>query len=187
MTAFRPSRSRIALSQQCHAFLDHWRKVRGSAMAPTLSQWLANESVELAPRSMIGEFVHDDVRIRIVGSEFITRWGKDFTGQLIYQARSEAYRSAAMDNHWKMMTCPCGYAFDMEFRTKRKRSFRTLGVMLPLASTPSEPWRMVIFSHELAALMPRETLAAPTYVLKGNWIDIGAGVPTFDPVGPSDI
>ncbi len=175
-----------------HGFVDHWKQAEPGSRIPQLSRFLDRPSIAHAPHLFIFEVENGRLKVRLQGTGLVERWGRDFTGSVLYETKSERFREQSIDNFHKIINTPCGcYMVDHiqiaggRMITRATTGSRSRIVLLPLGSSKGPPL-VVAYSQEDGARAWDESFVSKQTTIEAHWIDLGAGVPCTPPSKPCD-
>ena len=160
------------------AFAAHWRSMCDGALMPTSEHFLDHPSPAFAPCSYIVELTAAGAIVRYQGSELIRRWMRDFTGQELHDGRAPTFKTRSLANMRQLVSQPCGYLVRLSYSTSTGRKMASDLVQLPLAAKEGRAPRLVCFAHTDIERVWQETVAKYVETHRGEWLDIGAGIPT---------
>lgn len=167
------------------AFVAHWKQLAAEgALVPTLQAFLDKPSPLHAPQLFIFEIENHRLRVRLQGTALVDRWGKDFTGQLLYEKASAKFREDSIANFLALVAMPCGCFMVDQLATDRGRISQAKIVLLPLSPKPGRPPLVVAYSTEIESLLWNERLTAKSVTVEAEWLDLGAGIPALPPRKP---
>jgi hypothetical protein len=120
-------------------------------------------------------------RVRLAGSGIVQRTGFSLTGVNYLDLLPAARRARQDARLGALLAQPCGALGGFRHRLQSGVGYQTRVLSLPLADAPGRV-RLVVSTNEKVQLdesLPgdRMTEVVP---LEGRFIDIGAGIPTFD-------
>lgn len=169
-------------SKSCPLFFDHWVSLRGDAPMPENTVFFDNAQPDFAPGTYILELVNETAVVRLMGTGLVEQWGLDQTGQVVGSAQGEGLEKAWYYNGLHIVSQPCGMLVNSYFKSTKGRTSMIESIVLPLASSPRPPNRVVSYTEVVDDLGYREHpevwLETPTIL----WVDIGHGCPSDPPM-----
>ena len=174
------------------SFVDHWKQIEPGSLMPRLSRFLDRPSIAHAQHLFIFEVENGRLKVRLQGTGLVERWGRDFTGSVLYETKSARFREQSIDNFHKIINTPCGcYMVDhIQIAGGRMITRAITGscsriVLLPLRSSKGSPL-VVAYSQEDGARAWDESFVSKQTTIEAQWIDLGAGIPCTPPNKPCD-
>ena len=171
----------VQWAPQIGAFVAHWKTLRAGAIMPTSAHFLDNPAAPFATNSYIAELTSEGAIVRYQGSDLVERWMRDFTGVELHQGRNPVFKAHSLSNMTCVANQPCGYLLQLSFSTSTGRKMGADLVQLPLSVKPGKPRRIVCFTQPNLEREWQETIAKYLETHRGEWIDLGAGVPDAPP------
>lgn len=159
------------------AFAAHWRAMREGALMPTSEHFLDHPSAAFAACTYIIEMTVAGAIVRYQGSELIRRWMRDFTGQELHDGRAPNFKTRSLANMCQLVAHPCGYLVRLSYSTSTGRKMASDLIQLPLAAKAGRAPRLVCFAHTDIERVWQETVAKYVETHRGEWLDIGSGIP----------
>jgi hypothetical protein len=183
----RDHRSRListpGLSPYAVQLAEHWLEISGSNVLPRKRDLRPEGLGRMLANILIYEFVDRDlIRFRLAGSSFRVVHGRELTGTNFLDMMRTGNREAASRRMFGMLNHPCAIltVSTVQFVTGRTGEFLSFG--LPLTDDTGTPR----YSVHVSEYMSGDTL--PSYgevetmgAVRPSYIDIGAGIPDFEP------
>jgi hypothetical protein len=140
------------------------------------------------PRFMSSVFIHEitaeGLLIRFMGTELVSRWGRDMTGSLMGAHYPRDVQDRLLWNVGQVVSVPCGMIDYSSFPTSRGHAMATESVILALRVDAGRPPRLLTFSQLLNAIDDNEHGVPGQIGGESSWIDLGSGVPSESPRRP---
>ncbi len=117
------------------ALLDYWRKKKGKGL-PARSDIDPIEIPKLLRYLILADYdaALQDVRFRLVGTEMVDHWGRDFRNMHLNEIMSGEYHDYIHGLFVQTATSAQPLFSESVFRWDKGRAMRTKRLMLPLAS-----------------------------------------------------
>lgn len=169
-------------SARANVFFDHWQGLRSGGHAPTSESFLDTPNPRVQANTFIFDLETDNRTVfRLVGTEIVTIWGKDFTKLSVEEAFSDKVAALYLAAPRACIGNACGLWEVGLFGDTRQREVTLELMYLPLEVQPGRLPRLAGFLnwHGTSDIVAsRMGLIALT---QRRWIDIGAGVPSPAP------
>lgn len=130
----------------------------------------------------IVEVKPDELLLRFQGLELVERWGADRTNADIAAHRSPTFQKKVRTLMTPIVSHPCGYHSHSTYSTTRGRMMDAHYIGLPLAVQNGRPPRMLAYTCEYGVPKQGEVAWDQFDILAQGWIDLGAGVPSEEPI-----
>ncbi len=169
--------------KSCRTFLDHWRALprRAGSIAPHAEDYLDRAPAALMSGVFIHDVLADDLIVRFMGTELVSRWQRDDTGKVFGEYLDKAARARLVFIGKTVTEFPCGMLQHGVMATTAGRETIFEAILLPLEVVTGRAKRMVIYSGLLDTFARDEHGKQFANAGKRCWIDIGSGVPPLAP------
>lgn len=173
---------RTGWSEKTSQFYDHYMDLRVGVTFPSSEAFLDSADPVLQPQTFMFERVEPNKTVfRLMATELVTIWGRDFTGMAIEEVFSPIVARRYLADPWDCHTLSCGLWERGDYGDMRNRVV-TLEIMyMPLATPPGKPPRLIgllAWTGLSTEKSPRQGLVS---LKERRWIDTGYGVAMTPP------
>lgn len=172
-----------ALSANAQRLLAHWRDVAGARIMPQKNDIQPETLGRVLKHILIYEYHDQDhIQIRLAGSSFRAIHGRELTGTNFLDLAKREERQKMSDRLHAQLKHPCGL-FAMSttgFASGSTGYFQAFG--LPLADETGTPRFSIHVSEYLSGdALPSFGGVTSSGATSAKYVDIGAGIPDFEP------
>lgn len=182
VTTDQQDANRTNWSARATVFFDHWQSLRSGVQAPRSESFLDAPNPRVQANTFIFELAAENRTVfRLVGTEIVTIWGKDFTRLSVEEAFSDKVAALYLSAPRACIDKACGLWEVGLFGDTRQREVTLELMYLPLEVKTGRSPRLAGFLnwHGTSDIIAsRMGLIALT---QRRWVDIGSGVPPTAP------
>lgn len=170
--------------RQSEQFLEFWKGLAKSGLIPKSSDFFPEDIPRLLPFITIYELVSkDEIRFKLAGTSIGKRDGFDRTGDNYLDQVAPERRAKAAEAFWAFHDQPCAMRVVLQLEVSSGASIVIEGLGLPFANDKGGYPLVYYVNHEVEKLEPTSPMNGRRLelitVLQRDFIDLGAGVPTF--------
>lgn len=174
--------NRTGWSHRASVFFDHWRGLRSGEHAPTSESFLDTPNPRVQANTFIFDLETDSRTVfRLVGTEIVTIWGKDFTNLSVEEAFSDQVAALYLSAPRACIGNACGLWEVGLFGDTRQREVTLELMYLPLEVKPGRSPRLAGFLNWHGTSDIPASRMGLIALTQRRWIDIGSGVPPTAP------
>lgn len=182
VTLDQTTASRSDLSTRAAVFFDHWQSLRSGAGMPSSEAFLDKPNPRIQTNAFIFELVSEKRTVfRLVGTEIVMIWGKDFTKLSVEEAFSAELAATYLADPRSCIPSSCGLWELGLFGDTRGREVTLELMYLPLTVKAGRPARLAGFLNWHGTTGTPASRMGLISLTRRQWIDTGAGVPAARP------
>jgi len=174
--------SRADWSERALIFYEHWQGLRKGNDIPTSENFLDSPNTRVQSNTFIFELEAEDKTVfRLVGTELVMIWGRDFTGLSVEQAFSHTIALRYLTHPKTCPSHPCGLWERGLFGDARGREVTLELMYLPLLTQQNRAPRIGGFLNWHGTSDTEASRLGLIQLTERHWIDIGSGCPQYPP------
>lgn len=162
---------------------EHWLEIAGGRLLPSKTDLRPEQIASALTNIFLYEFHgREHIEFRLAGSFLREVHGRELTGTNYMEMMAEPHRSRASRRLFGMMDQPCGIRVInlASFENGRTGEFSSYG--LPLAGPDgSARFSIHVTGFLSGGSLPYHSRFTGMTAIEAEYIDIGAGIPDFDP------
>jgi hypothetical protein len=167
-------------------FFEHWNAQRIGTDFPTSQRMLDTPNPRLQPQVFLFERAAENKTVfRLMATELVTIWGKDFTGMAVEEVFSPEVAQRYLADPWACHTHSCGLWERGRFGDMRDRVVTLEMMYLPLAPDGSKAPRLIGVLAWTGLSTERASRRGLIAIEDRRWVDVGFGIPSIPPVAVS--
>lgn len=169
-------------STRASVFFDHWQSLRSGNDMPTSEAFLDNPNPRIQANAFIFELASETRTVfRLVGTEIVMIWGKDFTKLSVEEAFTADLAATYLADPRACIPNACGLWEQGIFGDTRGREVILELMYVPLKVQSERPARLGGFLNWHGTSDTAASRMGLIALTRRHWIDIGAGIPTNPP------